>query len=394
MGILVIALGLVLAAIPFVVPKVVEEVATTQLEKLGFPFDVKMKLGYCWMSTGPGIRGALSVSIPGSAWKIDSDFSAALCQWHANVRVAETPFNEKEKVISKLLTEHSLTAVSNLTFSGTVALTASVHRTFSLPIAQWNVKTRLSDFNADAILDDKPLTIESFGVAASASGLGSHADIDPFFPRCKKVSAANFTLTNVFAVIRATEKALLVTEASAAFWGGRISLYSVFLDPQKLNAGLTLFLDDIDAGEALTILPGFKGLASGRLHGKTKLFLVEGGKAVRIRDAFLYSTPGEVGKLQVEDTEQLASTLEMAGVDKDNRENVAKALTDLDYSVLRLNLSRQNETEASLGIRVEGQATRKGISVPVTLAITVHGALEQLINTGLQINNAKKGPLQ
>ena len=64
------------------------------------------------------------------------------------------------------------------------------------------------------------------------------------------------------------------------------------------------------------------------------------GKAIRLSDAFLYSTPGETGKLKLADPTSVTDNLALAGLDEATRGNVADALTDLDYSVLRLNLKR------------------------------------------------------
>ena len=158
------------------------------------------------------------------------------------------------------------------------------------------------------------------------------------FPRARSISADGFVMTNLFATVRLTEKAILITQASAGLCGGKVNVYSLTLNPETLNAGFTLFVDDVETGELLSHLNGFSGEASGRLHGKVRLFVREGGKAVRLSDAFLYSTPGETGKLKLNDPTPVTDNLALAGLDEVTRSNVADALTDLDYSVLRLNL--------------------------------------------------------
>ena len=210
-------------------------------------------------------------------------------------------------------------------------------------------------------------------------------------PRAKSISAAGFDLDGFHATVRVTEKALLVTKASAGFCGGKANLYSLFLNPENLNTGFTLFIDDVNAGEALTHLNGFRGEASGRLHGKVRLFVREGGKAVRLSDAFLYSTPGETGKLKLLDPAPVTDNLAMAGLDEATRNNVADALTDLDYSVLRLNLKRGDGRSATLSTTVRGTATRGDLSVPVDITLNFNGELEQIINTGLGYSNLLKG---
>lgn len=380
-----------LVALPYVLPPIVEEIAINKLSSLGYPFDVSMKLRYCWTSTGPGVQSNVRVSIMDTPWTATGEFMAAPCQWHATARVKETEFTESDRTLYKLLEQHPVKAVSNLTFSGKIALEAEAHRTFDHPIAKWEVKAKLMDASAEMCSKDKPITFQQLNMAAGLSGIGKHIDIHPLFPRARSLTYANFALSNVVMTIRATEKAMIINEATADFFGGKLNLYSCFLDRKDLDAGLTLFLEDIDAGQALTAFPNFKGQATGRLHGKLKLFLKEGGKGLRLRDAFLYSVPGEIGNLQLSDAESMTDTLALAGLDEDNRANVAKALADVDYSVLRFNLKRQSEDEASLNVCLEGKATRGEITVPVVLNITLHGAIEQLINTGLKLNNKRKG---
>ena len=388
-AVLTIVVFAFLAALPYVLQPIAEEIALQQLSKLGLPFDMHLKFRHCWTSTGPGIRGEATVSIMDSPWAVKANFKASPCHWQADAQIAETEFSEQDPTLVKILREHPVTAVSNLTFSGKIALDASAERTFRCPVPRWKAKVSLKDVSASAISNEKAIDLDGANVRLGASGIADHVDIDPIFPRIRSLAYANMTMTNLTASIRMTEKALLMNEASADLWGGSVHLYSVFLDPKNLNAGLTLFLDNIDVRESLSNFNWFKGDATGKLHGKIKLFLREGGKGLRLSDAFLYSAPGEIGKIQMADAQDAADSLALAGLDDANRRSVANALTDMDYSVLRLDLRRTSADEAALGIRLEGSATRGEVTVPVVLNITLHGAIEQLINTGLKLNSKK-----
>lgn len=389
--ILGIVLGIAAAAVPFVIPPLAEEIALTQLARIGLPFDVRLRLAYCWTSTGPGIRGDAQIQISDTSWKVRADFLAAPCQWHATVRLDETEFCETDMAIARLLRNYPVNAVSNMTFSGKVSFDAAVDRTFSCPVPKWTGKVRLRGASFSAVSEDTPIAVEGAAVSLGASGVADHIDIAPIFPRIESAAFGEYAVTNFTASIRATERALMVNEAQAAFWGGHVRLYSVFLDPKTFNAGLTLFLEDIDVGSALGAFKCFNGTATGRLHGKVKLFAREGGKGIRFCDAFLYSTPGEVGKIRMVDPGTVADGLALAGLDESNRANVANALADLDYSALKIDLTRESKDSAALNVRLKGSATRNDVTVPVTLDITLRGALEQLLNTTLKINNKSKG---
>ena len=387
---LAVTVVIVVSVLPVLLPPLVESLVRSKAAEFGLSASPKMSLGYCWRN-GPGIAGSLQVKLKDSPWLVTAEFGASCSEWSASVRMPETAFSESDPVIQTLLAKYPVTAVSNLTFSGSIALTASAERTFHTPVPVWSVKLPVKDFSATLMAQDKPYALAGLTVTPAASGIADRVDITPMFLRVKSISAAGFDLEGLHASIRVSEKSVLVTEASAGFCGGQVNLYSLFLDPKNLNTGFTLFLNDIHAGEALTHFNGFHGEASGRLHGKVKLFLREGGKAVRLSDAFLYSTPGETGKLKLNDPAPFTDNLALAGLDEATRNNVANALTDLDYSVLRLNLKPNKDKTATFSTTVRGSATRGKTSVPVDITLNFNGELEQLINTGLGYSNLLKG---
>ena len=381
---------LVLVALPVVVPPIVENIVRSKLHELGLtnPY-ARVSLGYCWRN-GPGLAGKFTLTLLPS-WFIVAEFGASCCEWSASVKMPETSFTQDDDVLRALLEKYPITAVSNLTFSGSIALDAHAERTFHTPVPVWSAKLPIKNLSVDLTMEDKIYSVQGFSVTPAASGLADHIDIATLRPRAKSITASGFELSDFHASVRVTDKAILVTEAAARSCGGQVNLYSLFLDPKSLNTGFTLFLDDVNAGEALTHLNGFSGEASGRLHGKVKLFVREGGKALRLNDAFLYSTPGETGKLKMAEPQTVTDNLAMAGIDQSTQDNVANALTDLDYSVLRFDLKRLEGKNATLGVRIEGSATRGELTVPVNLNLNVNGELEQIINTGLGFSNKLKG---
>ena len=381
---------IVLSVLPVLLPPIVETFVRSKVAEFGLSASPRMIFGYCWRN-GPGIDGKLIVAIADSPWRVTAEFGASCSEWFASVKMAETKFSESDPVILALLAKYPVTAVSNLVFSGSIALDAKAERTFHTPVPVWTAKLPIRNLSVGLTISNESHSVSGFSVTPAASGIADHIDIATMLPRAKSISAAGFELRDFHASVRVTDKAVLVTEAAAGFCGGQANLYSLFLDPKNLNTGFTLFLDDINAGEALTHLNGFSGEASGRLHGKIKLFIRNGGKSIRLGDAFLYSTPGETGKLKLNDPTPVTDNLAMAGIDEATRANVANALTDLDYSVLRLNLRRGDGRSATLSTTVRGTATRGKTSAPVDITLNFNGELEQLINTGLGYSNLLKG---
>ena len=393
-GLVLLAVATVIGiALPWALPPAVKAVAEKKLAELGFPADVSLDIGYCWRR-GPGIRGNLRVTTRPATWKLSASFAGSFGEWQAKASLPETKFSESEPTVARVLERYPIKAVSNLVFSGSIAIDATAERTPQIPVPVWSAKVPLRNLSADLMAGKNAVSVRGLFLTPGASGIANHLDISPLFLRADAITGTGFVLTNLMASVRATERALMVNEASAGFCGGKVSLYSLVLDPKTLNTGFTLFLDDVDAGEVLSHMSGFNGTARGHLHGKIKLFVKEGGKGLRFSDAFLYSTPGEIGKLQMTNPETLTDNLSLAGLSDSSRANVANALTDLDYSVLKLTLRRKAEKVASLGVRIDGTATRGELTVPVTLDITLNGELEQLINTGLNLPQKMKGTLK
>jgi len=388
------ALGLLLAAVPYILPPLVQRFAKEKLSELGFPSLVRMDLGYAWCK-GPELAGTLNLRLMDSPVEARASFGIGLGTWHARLRVPTAELTESDPTFVKLLSSNPLPkGVSNLTFRASLSLEASAERTWRTPVPVWSAKAPVRIDSAALVREERPIAVEGLSVTLGASGIADRREIAPMFLRTASANVNGFAMTNLTAAIRATERALLVTEAKAGFCDGTVNLYSVFLDPKTLNAGFTLFLDDIDAGKVLSLVKGFRGEASGRLHGKLKLFLKDGGKKLRLGNAFLYSTPGETGKLKMTDAAVVTDNLALAGIDESSRQNVANALTDLDYSVLKLDLKHGAGRTATLGVRLDGTATRGKMSAPVNLNLNFNGDIEQILNTGLDLSNRLKGKMK
>ena len=387
---LTVTVLLVIVAIPVVVPPLVEAIARAKIGEFGLRSSIKMTLDYCWRN-GPGIGGNITIALADSPWRVFAEFGASCSEWSAAVKMDETAFSESDPMIQTLLTKYPVTAVSNLTFSGSIALDAKAERTFHTPVPVWSAKIPIRNLSSGFTFDGKNYTVEGFSITPAAAGIAGYHEVDPMYPHAKSISASGFVMTNFFAAVRISEEGLLITQASAELCGGKVNLYSLFLDSKNLNSGFTLFIDDVEAGEMLSHVNGFSGEASGRLHGKVQLLIRNGGKSIRLGDAYLYSTPGETGKLKMHNPAPVTDNLAMAGIDEATRSNVADALADLDYSVLRLNLRRGDGRSATLSTTIRGSATRGKTSVPVDITVNFNGALEQLVNTGLGYSNLTKG---
>lgn len=350
---------------------------------LDWPYTLRADVDYSLWHRSAG--GTFSLGLDGTSWRIVGRFAGSASEgWSVDAAMAPVSFSEQDPLLGAILRRATAPAVTNLTFSGKVGFEAHAATTNGLALPSWTAQLTLSDISAALTAAEKDITLDNLRLRAGVQGLGPHADIQPMFPRADRLELGNVTMTNVFASIRATEKSYLVTEAGADLCGGQARLYALFLNPERLNAGFTLFLDDIDAGQALNRLAGFRGTATGRLHGKLPL-RIRNGERIALGDSYLYSVPGETGSICLEDPTPILDNLAMGGVSSEARDNLGKALRNLSYTALNIQLRRDEGDAHALSFKLQGSATSGKTTVPVSFAVTFRGDLEQLINTGLAL---------
>ena len=333
-------------------------------------------------------KGDLSLELDGCDARLAANFEAGSGKdWWFSAFVPETRFSQDDAILGRLLPRLGVPAVSNMVCSGSLSISAEGSCTPARPVPSWSVRGTVKGVDAQLAAGGGPVTVTNLRMSFGADGIANHRDIAPMHPRADSVEAAGVVMSNVFASVRATDRSWLVTEAGADCAGGELKLYALFLDPKSLSTGATIFVDGVDAGKVLAHVSGFRGEASGRLHGKLPFFLKD-GKQIRLRNAYLFSTPGETGKLRVSDARPILDNLASGGVPKDMRDNLSKALANLDYSVLRIELRRDDgdNDSSSLSLALKGSATHGKTTVPVDLNVTFRGDFEQLVNTGMRLS--------
>lgn len=356
---------------------------------LDWDFSAQANVAPTFRLFGVDATGSADFWLTGTEWSMHADFEASSSgSWHADIDIPETQMSESDPVVGLLVSRMQMPAVSNLTFRGGFSLKGDVGRTNELPVTSWTVSAQIKGLDASCFMNRMPVEIGNLRMGVGASGIAKHVDMRPMFPRTDYVSLSGCVLSNAFASIRATESAYLVTEAGADCCGGELKMYSFFLDSKKLNAGVTVFIDGVDAGQVLKLMKGFRGEASGKLHGKLPLQLKD-GRQLKLRSAYLHSVPGDAGNLRVFDPKPVVENLAMGGVPEDVRNNVSKAIANLDYTVLKLSLNPEEDGGMALTVRLEGTATHGGTTVPVSFSVVFHGDIEQLINTGLRTATGK-----
>lgn len=358
------------------------------LRYLGVPIDVQTRFGIR-LTQGPKAWCRAKATVCGTDWQAVAKGDCGWSGWQAEVTLPETAWTEKDPLLRAVLDRHLPPAVSNLVVSGNLGLTAVATKMNGAKVMSWQAKVPLDKLSAEFTFGDKAYAVGGLTLVPTVSGLGGHVDVAPLFVRAGSLAAAGVSLTNFYAEVRSDLKDILVSEAGAGCFGGNVRLYALHLDPEKMSGGFALYLENVEAGKVLRQFKGFKGDCSGPLNGKLSLFLTPERK-LRIRDAYLQSPSGAVGNLQLDASSDLLDSLALAGLDDAARDNLRRALTNLDYSVLKLDIRREQSKTMALTARIEGTARRGKLSAPVSLNVTFRGDIEQLVNTGMKLTGKGK----
>lgn len=335
--------------------------------------------------------GQATLSLEQTPWLASATFSGnARGEYAADLLVPETAFDENDTVLGRLVRRLAGDSVSNLAFSADLGFYASAQRTARVPVPAWNATVSVRCATAACTVGEREIKARGLRVRIPAKGIANTFSLGSIKPSLASVDIGGVHLTNATARVIQDESVWYVPEASAGFADGTLSLYALRFDPRRERAEATIMLDDISANDMLTRLTGFRGSATGRLYGKLPL-VVTNGRSVRLGNAYLHTKPGESGTIRMTDAAPVLDNLSVAGVSEETRANLARALENLDYKVLKIGFKRGTELDdALLEIQIEGSSTCRGTTVPVSFSVNIHGDMEQLINTGLRAKNGNQ----
>lgn len=321
----------------------------------------------------------------GSSWAVDATAAVGTNgAFAADAALPAASLARGDALVAPLLAWSGATgSVSSL--EGTVTGIVHVAKTPDAPVAEWFAAVRATDLDADLAAGDAPVALRGGATYVRVDGYGKMRLVRPFGIRWRTLSAGDrLALDAGNFWFRADDtKSLLLTEGSTGFCGGKVRIYALHMNWESLDAGFTLYLDDLDAGKILELLPGVEGSATGTIHGKIPLS-VQKGKTVRLRDAYLYSPPGQTGKLRLTKTDAVIENLRAAGVPDATCDDLRTALADLDYTVLRMDLRQNRDGTGRLEVQLEGAATDGKTTIPVSLDLGFNGQIQDLVNVGIR----------
>ena len=200
----------------------------------------------------------------------------------------------------------------------------------------------------------------------------------------RRATAGNVRLDQGRLAFQFTPRELFVDRLEVGWCKGSLNAYSVHLDLKNPKDDFIVYADRIDFGEALMMVLPFKGMMQGVLYGRFPVGF--DNWHVKLSTGFLYSLPGQGGKLKLDDDTQMATLLGKAGIKGEVQAPLAKALSNMDFSTFKMDLEPGQGDEGTLRIKLAGKSNDKTWPAPVDLNLNLHGPLEELLNMGLDLS--------
>ena len=142
-------------------------------------------------------------------------------------------------------------------------------------------------------------------------------------------------------------------EKSHFMWSdGNVDAPAIRFKPGIDDYQLILYCDRLNLAKVLEQFGAASVEAEGQLNGRIPIQIKNG--QLSFKDGFLFTTPGQPGKIRMKDTEILT-----AGIPKDSPQYVQmelarKALEDYDYTWAKLNLTTEGEN-LLLNMQLDGK---------------------------------------
>jgi hypothetical protein len=339
--------------------------------------------------TGILLESAVQISAAGSFLALDAKLELTDDGGiHAKVVQHTVRFTHEDVLFAGILARLAMPSASleGLKFSGALGFEAECN-VIAGAKPDWRCGASVDDL-AVALTGEVNGEIAGIHTSVQLEGEGLRWQLQPVESVFTNALFAGIGVNGGRILWRMDRQALLIERAEFDWCGGKARLYAVRVDLKHPDVDFILYIDSMDAGELLRLIKPFDGTATGRLYGRLPLRICN--RRVQLSEGFLYALPGERGNIRLRNASFIRDYLSRAGLPVVVQKNVADALGDLNYDVLRLDLSSTTAREAKLVMKLAGRAAHDPKLPPVDLDIRVNGPLEALLNFGLQMNNTQR----
>lgn len=216
--------------------------------------------------------------------------------------------------------------------------------------------TRIRLNNTTVALNEKDAKIEGIQLALYFTDLFNMKSAPKQLIRFENASLGTLNVSNGEIEFQVeSNQAFLIENSSFKWCNGYVYSPAVRISPKNKDYHLILYCDRLNLPMILEQLGGVNAEGIGTVNGRLPV-QAKNGK-IRFSDGFLFSTPGEGGKIHVTGTEMLT-----AGIPRDTPQYVQlelarEALKDYDYDWAKLNLKTEGDN-AILRLQLNGKPSK------------------------------------
>lgn len=176
---------------------------------------------------------------------------------------------------------------------------------------------------------------------------------------------------------------VFIEKFRSRFAGGELTAHGIHIAVADPDIDFTLYADKVDMGGVLQLIPEFRGQnILGTLYGQMPIRFV--GGQVKLTTGFLYSLPGEEGRIAFRTPDTMALLLARAGIGEGAvRTQMAEALHNMSVSMFRIDIESHDPEKALVAFRIKGQSQSKTYPAPIDLTLNLRGPIEQIVNFGV-----------
>jgi hypothetical protein len=147
---------------------------------------------------------------------------------------------------------------------------------------------------------------------------------------------------------------VLLESGSFGWCGGRVYTQAMRLAPGAQDYALTLFCDRLRLAQLLDQVGGLSAEGGGTVSGRIPVHYRPGG--VYFNDGFLYSSPGEGGKIRLTGVDRLSEGIGPETLEAAQLALASEALKDYDYTWVKVGLNSLGD-QLALRLQFDGKPT-------------------------------------
>jgi len=150
-------------------------------------------------------------------------------------------------------------------------------------------------------------------------------------------------------------RSVLIEKMHFLWCGGNVETQSIRLVPDADDYHITFYCDRLNLAQVLEQFGAASAEGQGSVNGRIPLQYSKG--QIHFDDGFLFSTPGEGGKIHLTGTDILTAGIPPGTPQYVQMELAKEALKDYDYSWAKLNITSQGE-ELLLQMQMDGKPAK------------------------------------